>query len=132
MSLRAQVRACAVIMTEAATVLSATNDEALMQLGWELKRLTVRIYQLLPQNVGGETPAFNAELQRRIDEAVPVQGITGAQHVVARQRYMLSGKRYNSRGSTDNECDSDDQHSPSLLSSSAFGCNNDELHRSHM
>jgi len=79
---RAQVRAVGVVMQEAATVLDATGDEALQQLGWEMKRLTVRIYQLLPQKAAGESDAFNAELKRRIDEAVPVSALTGARAVV--------------------------------------------------
>ena len=87
---RAQVRACGVVMQEAATVLDATGDEALMQLGWDLKRLTVRIYELLPQAPAGESSTFNAELARRIAAAVPTQGIAGAHEVTKSERRLLS------------------------------------------
>ena len=118
---RAQVRACGVVMQEAATVLDATGDEALMQLGWDLKRLTVRIYELLPQAPAGESSEFNAELARRIAAAVPTQGIAGAQAVTSSERHLLRGKY---------ESASDDDYSPGLMSSQFL--EDDEMSRSHL
>jgi len=134
---RAQVRACGVVMQEAAAVLDATGDEALMQLGWELRRLTVRIYELLPQAPTGESDAFNAELARRIAAAVPTQGIAGAHEVTKSERRLLSepgvhtlfASSYTGKYVTPGE-DDEPEYAPGLMSSQFL--EDDEMSRSHL
>jgi hypothetical protein len=108
---RATIRACAVAMQNAADLLDSLEQQ---ELAWRLKTAAVAIYQLYPQQVGGESVGFDAALRKRIDEAIPVAGISGVFATVHGERYL-----------------SDDEAAPTSLLNSGVSWGED-LNRSHL
>jgi hypothetical protein len=143
-SQRAQVRACAVVMQSAADVLRDEYEE----LEWRLRTAAVAVYQQFPKPAEGELPQFDAELQRRIDEAVPCVGIAGVHEAVkgenksSRSLLTQPSRRRppgwlflppNLPNPAVNEAATDgSEAAPSLLSSAANWCGAEDVSHSHL